>query len=56
MIKGNIAQKETLTRGKEILKRLGIVVKPVNTVQELIEAKNYCGTFGTPNKKRLTVK
>lgn len=56
MLKENIAPKEGLTRGQQILKRLGIVTKPVNTIQELIEAKNYCGTFGTPNQKRLTVK
>lgn len=55
MLKENIATKETLTRGQQILTKLGIEIKPVNTVQELIKAKNYC-QIGTPNPQKLTIK
>jgi hypothetical protein len=56
MLKQVINKDEPQSRGQQILKKLGIVTKPVNTIQELIDAKNYSGTFGTPNEKRLIVK
>lgn len=55
MTKENVVSKETLPRGQQILKKLGIVIKPVNTVEELIEAKNCC-SIGTPNEKKLVIK